>query len=213
MNTKKELENRTDKALHREFLIEGIINHKKSPWVNPSNIISLLALITSLVLGILNANLRKSNEDKSIKIHQQEAVLLDVRVNIINKINNKLKEHDSDIEQSVKSIETEQLATINKVTSSYIETSGWIFVGQLNNNGTEWKAGSPKNIKNINFSKIKKSIIEVTDEVYIREDTGKSWKSKEKILNVAYKGQQFKVLEVYKSPALHGGSFIWLKIQ
>lgn len=79
--------------------------------------------------------------------------------------------------------------------------------------GSSWNSGSPKTIKKIGFNTLRDSVITVIDDVYIREDTGKSWKSREKILDVGLAGEKFKVLEVYESPAKTGGPFIWAKVR
>lgn len=213
MSKRKALEEHTDKELRRKYLIENIMNHRKTPWLKPANIIATVAVLLSLLLGKLNMNLTKINDEKSNVINDQTAVLLGEKANVLDKINKSPKPDESELDQGAEADDTRRLVAISKVTESVVRKSGWIYLGQLNSDGRTWKSHSPKTIKKIDFNDLMGSVVDIIDDVYLREDTGEAWKKHEKVVDVGLVGERFKVVEVYESSAKTGGPFIWARVQ
>lgn len=74
-HTREELENMPVDDLQVVQLQESILDHQSSPWTKPANIIAILALISSIFLGVSNLDLYQRNNSK-----QQDIVNLEVQV-------------------------------------------------------------------------------------------------------------------------------------
>ncbi len=107
---KKKFDGVNDKKLYRIFLIENISELKKNPWIKPANIISILALTLSIILGTLNLKLHKQNEEasqKNEKLTNEKQAIVANNVKLkaeINKFKNKSGFNDKPIFNFKKSI-------------------------------------------------------------------------------------------------------------
>ncbi|TVM36480.1 hypothetical protein [Oceanidesulfovibrio marinus] len=231
MSTREKLLELEDHDLQREYHIESICDLKSNPWLRPSNVIAALALVTTILFGIMSFNLSARNEkltQDNVQLAQNATSLSTNNTKLVGvaelakakMINNVLAigsanatAEDPDDIDIPRDQTAATVAEINRALPTDKLSSGWIYLGHLQDDNQTWSEGSPETITPIPYAELKKGVaIVVKQDVYLREDTNKAWKSREKIIDVAGVGQRYKVNDIHQTSARNGGYYIWAKV-
>jgi hypothetical protein len=89
---------------------------------------------------------------------------------------------------------------------------GWIYCGQVDESKQVWVPQGRSNLVQTPTAVKVGEVVTLTDDVYIRNDSGTAQKSAGAVVGVARPGNKAHVLSVDYSPALSGGSFLWLRV-
>jgi hypothetical protein len=126
---------------------------------------------------------------------------------------NQVQRADSSLKQTVLTQQT-VLAQANAGTAAQDATakSGWIFVGQVDQDRRSWVSGSPVNIVPAPYPLKVGQPLTIAGENYLRADSETAEHRDGKILAVLRDGTQVHVLKTDLSHARAGGWFVWVQV-
>jgi hypothetical protein len=120
---------------------------------------------------------------------------------------------DSSLKQTVLTQQTllAQSAT-SPAAADVIPKSGWIFVGQVDQDQRSWVSGSPVNIVPVPYPLRVGQALTIAGENYLHADSETAQHREGKIVAVLRDGTQVHVLKTDLSHALAGGWFVWVQV-
>lgn len=110
---------------------------------------------------------------------------------------------DQDFKQAVIAAE--------KVAPQILPTSGWVFLGRVNKEKTQWADGG-SSTTTASWPVVPDNVLTVRDDVYVRAITDDKWRSNAPVTTVAKIGDKLQVVELQYSSAKIGGFYVWAKV-
>ena len=111
------------------------------------------------------------------------------------------------VDQSFK----QAILTAERVAPQILPTSGWVFLGRVDNDKTRWADGGSATTTAA-WPVKPDDILTVRDDVYVRANTDDKWHSKAPVTTVSKVGDKLRVVELQYSSAKVGGYFVWAKV-
>jgi F0F1-type ATP synthase membrane subunit b/b' len=102
---------------------------------------------------------------------------------------------------------------VSQVSPGSVAEAGWVYLGKVSEDKTQWVEGSPKTVQPVPPQSLRGAKLSVRDDVYIRADSGQSARSSAAIVGVAKAGETLQVSDVEFSHAKGGGWFVWTKVK
>ena len=126
---------------------------------------------------------------------------------------NQVQRADSSLKQTVLTQQTLLAqSSASPAAADATPKSGWIFVGQIDQDQRSWVSGSPVNIVPVAYPLQVGQALTIAGENYLHADTETPQHREGKILAVLRDGTQVHVLKTDLSHALAGGWFVWVQI-
>jgi hypothetical protein len=120
---------------------------------------------------------------------------------------------DSSLKQTVLTQQTLLAqSSATPAAADAIPKSGWIFVGQVDQDQRSWVTGSPVNIVPVPYPLKVGQALTIAGENYLHADTDTKQHREGKILAVLRDGTQVHVLKTDLSHAVAGGWFVWVQV-
>lgn len=173
--------------------------------INPSSIKSFLdkSGLSELEAFGIKVSLKEekekiatAQEKVSAQIFNAPKTQTDTPVEALN------KPVDEDFKQAI--------LTAERIAPQILPNSGWVFLGRVNNNKSQWADTS--STTTANWPITRDSVITIKDDVYVRAITEDKWHSLAPISSVAKVGDELKVVDLEYSSAKVGGFYVWAKV-
>jgi hypothetical protein len=103
------------------------------------------------------------------------------------------------------------ILTAERVAPQILPTSGWVFLGRVNEEKSQWAEGGSATTT-ASWPVKPDDILTVKDDVYVRAITSDKSHSKATVVTVSKVGDKLKVVELDYSQAKIGGFFVWAKV-
>jgi hypothetical protein len=131
----------------------------------------------------------------------------------ITRTQGQVQQADTSIKETVLTQQT-LLAQSNAATGADASSStGWLFIGRVNEDQKGWAADSPVNIHPVNYPLQTGQQLTIAGENYLRADSTTKQHRDGRILTVLRGGTQVHVIKVDPtSHALAGGWFVWVQV-
>jgi len=104
-----------------------------------------------------------------------------------------------------------QQAIVQSFTPSAVQEGGWMYLGKVNEEKTQWEPGSPATVAPVDPAITAGTQLTMSDDVYWRDEATSGSHSSARILSVAKVGTVIKVEKVDYSHARGGGWFVWVR--
>lgn len=173
---------------------------------NPGSIKGFLKESGLSKLGVFGVIVEVSEEKEKVQEAQEKVTALNVPA---------ATEPDSTPPEALnKPVDQEfkqAILTAERVAPQVLPTAGWVFLGRVNREKTQWD-GNSSSTTTASWPVKADDVLTVKDDVYIRAITDDKVRSAAPIASIAKVGDRLRVVELQYSPARSGGFFVWAKV-
>jgi len=140
-------------------------------------------------------------------------------VKAISDLSSTLRASEAKVRQAdtaVKSALVTQERVLSQVAPATVESTGWMYVGELDESKTQWETGNPTTIETTEPRLTPGQIVKIKDDVYLRDaSAGPGKRASGKIVSVGRVGDSVKILDIDETShdnSAGSGWFVWAKV-
>jgi hypothetical protein len=123
-----------------------------------------------------------------------------------------VQQTDSSLKRTVLAQQTLLAKSDAAPTADNSANTGWIYLGEVDQDQGSWMSGSPVNIVPVAYPLHAGQSVTIAGENYLRDDSPTKQHRDGKILSVLRDGTRVQVIKTDLSHALNGGWFVWLQV-
>lgn len=116
-------------------------------------------------------------------------------------------------DRTVKRSLASQQQIVAEIAPTQASVGGWIYVGKVNQNKSNWEQGSPVTVASFPLPFRVDRILNVTDDAYLRAEGSAGARASASIVGVVKAGAEVRVESYDFSPVPGGGWFVWAQVK